>query len=160
MQRGLVGSEMCIRDRYQRRVHGANKKVIELHAKLSALNIKHEQEVYELQMSITKDIEEVYRKCEENKQLALKERDKQIEDLQRRLSQVETEGSKASLEHYSLCALQTENTSLKKSLDEIRLQLHLNMSERKYLQEGAISSSNMIKDLQNQLELLRQSSSH
>eukprot|EP00831_Metopus_contortus_P082917 TRINITY_DN9075_c0_g1_i1.p2 TRINITY_DN9075_c0_g1~~TRINITY_DN9075_c0_g1_i1.p2 ORF type:complete len:120 (+),score=41.58 TRINITY_DN9075_c0_g1_i1:115-474(+) len=23
MQRGLVGSEMCIRDRYQRRVHGA-----------------------------------------------------------------------------------------------------------------------------------------
>eukprot|EP00831_Metopus_contortus_P042660 TRINITY_DN3395_c0_g1_i1.p1 TRINITY_DN3395_c0_g1~~TRINITY_DN3395_c0_g1_i1.p1 ORF type:complete len:168 (+),score=59.46 TRINITY_DN3395_c0_g1_i1:109-612(+) len=25
MQRGLVGSEMCIRDRYQRRVHGDNK---------------------------------------------------------------------------------------------------------------------------------------
>eukprot|EP00831_Metopus_contortus_P010016 TRINITY_DN13875_c0_g1_i1.p2 TRINITY_DN13875_c0_g1~~TRINITY_DN13875_c0_g1_i1.p2 ORF type:complete len:131 (-),score=45.79 TRINITY_DN13875_c0_g1_i1:220-612(-) len=24
MQRGLVGSEMCIRDRYQRRVHGAD----------------------------------------------------------------------------------------------------------------------------------------
>eukprot|EP00831_Metopus_contortus_P033022 TRINITY_DN2653_c0_g1_i2.p2 TRINITY_DN2653_c0_g1~~TRINITY_DN2653_c0_g1_i2.p2 ORF type:complete len:129 (-),score=25.94 TRINITY_DN2653_c0_g1_i2:166-552(-) len=24
MQRGLVGSEMCIRDRYQRRVHGNN----------------------------------------------------------------------------------------------------------------------------------------
>eukprot|EP00831_Metopus_contortus_P017609 TRINITY_DN17439_c0_g1_i2.p5 TRINITY_DN17439_c0_g1~~TRINITY_DN17439_c0_g1_i2.p5 ORF type:complete len:113 (-),score=45.81 TRINITY_DN17439_c0_g1_i2:752-1090(-) len=26
MQRGLVGSEMCIRDRYQRRVHGDKKK--------------------------------------------------------------------------------------------------------------------------------------
>eukprot|EP00831_Metopus_contortus_P080061 TRINITY_DN809_c0_g1_i2.p2 TRINITY_DN809_c0_g1~~TRINITY_DN809_c0_g1_i2.p2 ORF type:complete len:153 (-),score=56.67 TRINITY_DN809_c0_g1_i2:182-640(-) len=26
MQRGLVGSEMCIRDRYQRRVHGDDKK--------------------------------------------------------------------------------------------------------------------------------------
>eukprot|EP00831_Metopus_contortus_P024094 TRINITY_DN2108_c0_g1_i4.p1 TRINITY_DN2108_c0_g1~~TRINITY_DN2108_c0_g1_i4.p1 ORF type:complete len:221 (+),score=75.97 TRINITY_DN2108_c0_g1_i4:69-665(+) len=26
MQRGLVGSEMCIRDRYQRRVHGVSKK--------------------------------------------------------------------------------------------------------------------------------------
>eukprot|EP00831_Metopus_contortus_P004962 TRINITY_DN11854_c0_g1_i4.p1 TRINITY_DN11854_c0_g1~~TRINITY_DN11854_c0_g1_i4.p1 ORF type:complete len:121 (+),score=63.43 TRINITY_DN11854_c0_g1_i4:66-428(+) len=26
MQRGLVGSEMCIRDRYQRRVHGIIKK--------------------------------------------------------------------------------------------------------------------------------------
>eukprot|EP00831_Metopus_contortus_P040950 TRINITY_DN3207_c0_g1_i6.p3 TRINITY_DN3207_c0_g1~~TRINITY_DN3207_c0_g1_i6.p3 ORF type:complete len:110 (+),score=38.48 TRINITY_DN3207_c0_g1_i6:166-495(+) len=28
MQRGLVGSEMCIRDRYQRRVHGEEKKAI------------------------------------------------------------------------------------------------------------------------------------
>eukprot|EP00831_Metopus_contortus_P035519 TRINITY_DN2827_c0_g1_i10.p1 TRINITY_DN2827_c0_g1~~TRINITY_DN2827_c0_g1_i10.p1 ORF type:complete len:220 (-),score=61.07 TRINITY_DN2827_c0_g1_i10:164-823(-) len=27
MQRGLVGSEMCIRDRYQRRVHGKKKKL-------------------------------------------------------------------------------------------------------------------------------------
>eukprot|EP00831_Metopus_contortus_P001792 TRINITY_DN10654_c0_g1_i2.p2 TRINITY_DN10654_c0_g1~~TRINITY_DN10654_c0_g1_i2.p2 ORF type:complete len:119 (-),score=31.05 TRINITY_DN10654_c0_g1_i2:50-406(-) len=28
MQRGLVGSEMCIRDRYQRRVHGAAKSEV------------------------------------------------------------------------------------------------------------------------------------
>eukprot|EP00831_Metopus_contortus_P084525 TRINITY_DN961_c0_g1_i3.p1 TRINITY_DN961_c0_g1~~TRINITY_DN961_c0_g1_i3.p1 ORF type:complete len:104 (-),score=31.83 TRINITY_DN961_c0_g1_i3:198-509(-) len=28
MQRGLVGSEMCIRDRYQRRVHGDLNKVL------------------------------------------------------------------------------------------------------------------------------------
>eukprot|EP00831_Metopus_contortus_P005217 TRINITY_DN11962_c0_g1_i2.p1 TRINITY_DN11962_c0_g1~~TRINITY_DN11962_c0_g1_i2.p1 ORF type:complete len:182 (+),score=31.67 TRINITY_DN11962_c0_g1_i2:81-626(+) len=27
MQRGLVGSEMCIRDRYQRRVHGSHKNM-------------------------------------------------------------------------------------------------------------------------------------
>eukprot|EP00831_Metopus_contortus_P057270 TRINITY_DN49731_c0_g1_i2.p1 TRINITY_DN49731_c0_g1~~TRINITY_DN49731_c0_g1_i2.p1 ORF type:complete len:445 (-),score=66.67 TRINITY_DN49731_c0_g1_i2:175-1509(-) len=30
MQRGLVGSEMCIRDRYQRRVHGLEKTLSEL----------------------------------------------------------------------------------------------------------------------------------
>eukprot|EP00831_Metopus_contortus_P029534 TRINITY_DN24283_c0_g1_i1.p2 TRINITY_DN24283_c0_g1~~TRINITY_DN24283_c0_g1_i1.p2 ORF type:complete len:108 (+),score=46.69 TRINITY_DN24283_c0_g1_i1:160-483(+) len=28
MQRGLVGSEMCIRDRYQRRVHGAKSEIM------------------------------------------------------------------------------------------------------------------------------------
>eukprot|EP00831_Metopus_contortus_P025834 TRINITY_DN22154_c0_g1_i3.p1 TRINITY_DN22154_c0_g1~~TRINITY_DN22154_c0_g1_i3.p1 ORF type:complete len:107 (+),score=44.30 TRINITY_DN22154_c0_g1_i3:37-357(+) len=32
MQRGLVGSEMCIRDRYQRRVHGDMGKVLFLNA--------------------------------------------------------------------------------------------------------------------------------
>eukprot|EP00831_Metopus_contortus_P053983 TRINITY_DN45399_c0_g1_i1.p2 TRINITY_DN45399_c0_g1~~TRINITY_DN45399_c0_g1_i1.p2 ORF type:complete len:109 (+),score=30.52 TRINITY_DN45399_c0_g1_i1:15-341(+) len=30
MQRGLVGSEMCIRDRYQRRVHGDGSPVIQV----------------------------------------------------------------------------------------------------------------------------------
>eukprot|EP00831_Metopus_contortus_P040371 TRINITY_DN31629_c0_g1_i1.p1 TRINITY_DN31629_c0_g1~~TRINITY_DN31629_c0_g1_i1.p1 ORF type:complete len:170 (+),score=47.82 TRINITY_DN31629_c0_g1_i1:24-533(+) len=37
MQRGLVGSEMCIRDRYQRRVHGVAAK---------ALNTKFARVVY------------------------------------------------------------------------------------------------------------------
>eukprot|EP00831_Metopus_contortus_P026587 TRINITY_DN2258_c0_g1_i3.p2 TRINITY_DN2258_c0_g1~~TRINITY_DN2258_c0_g1_i3.p2 ORF type:complete len:109 (+),score=53.83 TRINITY_DN2258_c0_g1_i3:152-478(+) len=30
MQRGLVGSEMCIRDRYQRRVHGTMEQVYKI----------------------------------------------------------------------------------------------------------------------------------
>eukprot|EP00831_Metopus_contortus_P000187 TRINITY_DN1006_c0_g1_i1.p1 TRINITY_DN1006_c0_g1~~TRINITY_DN1006_c0_g1_i1.p1 ORF type:complete len:218 (+),score=69.94 TRINITY_DN1006_c0_g1_i1:135-788(+) len=34
MQRGLVGSEMCIRDRYQRRVHGEYMKCEEILAKI------------------------------------------------------------------------------------------------------------------------------
>eukprot|EP00831_Metopus_contortus_P084524 TRINITY_DN961_c0_g1_i2.p1 TRINITY_DN961_c0_g1~~TRINITY_DN961_c0_g1_i2.p1 ORF type:complete len:134 (-),score=33.04 TRINITY_DN961_c0_g1_i2:198-599(-) len=38
MQRGLVGSEMCIRDRYQRRVHGSNVELDQLFARLDTNN--------------------------------------------------------------------------------------------------------------------------
>eukprot|EP00831_Metopus_contortus_P018105 TRINITY_DN17707_c0_g1_i2.p1 TRINITY_DN17707_c0_g1~~TRINITY_DN17707_c0_g1_i2.p1 ORF type:complete len:307 (+),score=33.88 TRINITY_DN17707_c0_g1_i2:25-921(+) len=40
MQRGLVGSEMCIRDRYQRRVHGMIKKIIGQYIRIHLLGIQ------------------------------------------------------------------------------------------------------------------------
>eukprot|EP00831_Metopus_contortus_P077497 TRINITY_DN7291_c0_g1_i2.p1 TRINITY_DN7291_c0_g1~~TRINITY_DN7291_c0_g1_i2.p1 ORF type:complete len:456 (-),score=109.49 TRINITY_DN7291_c0_g1_i2:189-1556(-) len=82
MQRGLVGSEMCIRDRYQRRVHGMQNLEMKKEAHLS----KKLKEEKEKEMAVIKEeldsIKEQLRLKDQQLQLSQTQIHKQSKELQ------------------------------------------------------------------------------
>eukprot|EP00831_Metopus_contortus_P085168 TRINITY_DN983_c0_g1_i12.p2 TRINITY_DN983_c0_g1~~TRINITY_DN983_c0_g1_i12.p2 ORF type:complete len:154 (-),score=39.42 TRINITY_DN983_c0_g1_i12:55-516(-) len=144
MQRGLVGSEMCIRDRYQRRVHGGTKVMLTQERfkcpefLFNPLSGKHEEGLHQFVMSsIMKCDEELRNSLLSNIVLAggsmmfpgMKER------MQKELSALAPEGAKVEVKCTKNCRFSAWiGGSIMSSLSTFK---HMWLSKEEYAESGA-----------------------